>query len=132
LVLSADLSIARSFGMPRFVPYRRSLTSRARSLRGDQTPAERKLWYEFLRELPQKFTRQKPLGTYVADFYCSRQRLVIELDGDSHFTAGAEKYDATRTNELGLLGLRVLRFTNAEVMETFEGVCLQIKEALKT
>jgi len=129
--LSTDPSAVRSFGMPRFVPYRRPLTSRARSLRKDPTPAERKLWYEFLSGRPEKFTRQKPLGSYVADFYCSRRRLVIELDGDSHFMERAAQYDATRTAELELLGLRVLRFTNAEVMETFEGVCLQITRALE-
>jgi len=129
--LCTDPAAVRSFGMSRFVPYRRSLTSRARSLRKDPSPAERELWYEFLSAMPEKFTRQKPLGTYVADFYCSRHRLVIELDGDSHFTNRAEKYDAMRTAQLALLGLRVLRFTNADVMESFEGVCLQIRQALK-
>jgi very-short-patch-repair endonuclease len=65
----------------RWIPYRKTLTTRAQSLRRDPTPAEKKLWYEFLRDLPHKFTRQKPLGRYVADFYCSRCRLVIEPDG---------------------------------------------------
>jgi very-short-patch-repair endonuclease len=65
---------------PRWIAYRINLTSRAQALRRDPTPAEKKLWFEFLRDLPQKFIRQKPLGQYVADFYCSRQRLVIELD----------------------------------------------------
>jgi len=117
--------------MPRFVPYRRSLTPRARVLRRDGTPAERKLWYEFLRMLPEKFTRQKPLGAYEADFYCSSHRLVIELDGDSHFVGNAA-YDAVRTCQLASLGIRVVRFTNAEVLESFEGVCLKIEQALKT
>jgi len=50
------------------VPYRKDLKLRARALRRELSPAERKLWYEFLSDLPQKFTRQKPLGRYVADF----------------------------------------------------------------
>jgi very-short-patch-repair endonuclease len=101
-------------------------------LRRDSTPAERKLWYEFLRERPEKFTRQKPLGSYGADFYCSRHRLVVELDGDSHFIERAQRYDSTRTRALRALGVRVIRFTNAEVMDSFEGVCMEIQRVLET
>ena len=121
----------RSTGMARFVPYRRSLTSRARALRRDGTPAERKLWYEFLSDQAEKFTRQKPLGNYVADFYCSRHRLAIEVDGDSHFIEAAQRHDQARTRVLESLGVRVLRFTNSEVMEAFEGVCMEIRRALE-
>ena len=113
-----------------FISYRRGLKSPSRELRKDPTPAERKLWFEFLRELPQKFTRQKPLGGYIADFYCSSSRLVIEVDGDSHFSDAGERYDASRTARLELEGLRVLRFTNLDVMQHFEGVCKRIANAL--
>jgi very-short-patch-repair endonuclease len=112
------------------VPYNLRLRAPSRTLRRDSTPAERKLWYEFLRELPEKFTRQKPLGGYVADFYCSRLRLIIEIDGDTHFTEAGQAYDATRTAMLARLNLRVLRFTNAEVMREFEGVCSRIRQAI--
>ena len=71
---------------PPFIEYRRRLKRSARSLRRDPTAAERKLWFEFLRELPQRFTRQKPLGDYIADFYCASSLLIIEVDGDSHYT----------------------------------------------
>ena len=124
--------VARCRSMARFVPYRRELTSRARALRREGTPAERKLWYEFLRTLPEKFTRQKPIGNYIADFYCSRHRLVIELDGDSHFIPEARRYDFARTRMLESIGVRVLRFTNAEVKDSFEAVCLHIGQALET
>ena len=113
----------------RIVPYNLSLKATARTLRRGSTPAERKLWYEFLRDLPEKFTRQKPLGGYIADFYCSRLRLVIEIDGDSHFTEGGQAYDAARSATLARLNLEVLRFTNAEVMGDFEGVCSRIQQA---
>jgi len=76
--------------------------------------------------------RAKPLGRYVADFYCASERLVIELDGDSHFTEKAARADAARTDSLAMLGLRVIRFTNAEVMECFEGVCERIKTSLQS
>jgi very-short-patch-repair endonuclease len=114
-----------------FVAYRRDLKSRARSLRRDPTLAERKLWYEFLSALPERFIRQKPLGTYIADFYCASKRLVIELDGDTHFTEQGEAYDRARTEVLGFQSIRVLRFTNAEVMHQFEAVCAQIEEKLR-
>jgi very-short-patch-repair endonuclease len=112
------------------IPYRKDLKLRARILRRELTPAERRLWFEFLSGLPQKFTRQKPIGHYVADFYCWKHRLVIELDGDSHFTARGENYDLLRTAELESLGLSVLRFTNIEVMQNFEAVCEAVLRAL--
>ena len=114
----------------RFIPYRRDLKPRSQALRRDPSPAERKLWYEFLRTLPIKFTRQKPLGHYIADFYCASERLVIEVDGDSHFSEDGMRYDAVRTLQLKSEGIRVLRFTNIEVMEEFEGVCQEIGAAL--
>jgi very-short-patch-repair endonuclease len=117
--------------MARYIPYRARLTSRARQLRREPTPAERKLWYEFLAGLPQKFTRQKPLGNYIADFYCARQLLVIELDGDSHYLETAARYDGARSAALRARGIRVVRFTNKDVMESFEGVCMAILSELE-
>ncbi len=116
--------------MPGFIAYRRNLTRNSQALRRNPTPAERKLWFEFLREQREKFTRQKPLGRYIADFYCSARRLVIEVDGDSHFIDGGRR-DAGRTAELLALGVRVVRFTNEDVMQRFEGVCLEIQRALR-
>ena len=113
-----------------FIPYRRDLTRRSQSLRRDPTPAERKLWYEFLSGLPQRFSRQKPLGRYIADFYCSGQRLVIELDGDSHYEERAQRCDELRTAALQAEGIRVLRIANSEVMQNFEGVCAVILRIL--
>ena len=117
---------------PPFLDYRRRLKRSAQSLRRDPTPAERKLWFEYLRDLPQKFTRQKPLGNYIADFYCAAKMLVIELDGDSHFTTPGEAYDQRRTEALEAQGVRIVRFTNAEVMQQFEAVCQRIDETLET
>jgi very-short-patch-repair endonuclease len=114
----------------RWLAYRKNLTPRAQALRRDPTPAEKKLWFEFLRDLPQKFTRQKPLGRYVADFYCSRQRLVIELDGDSHYVDAVQFYDERRTAALAAEGIRVIRFTNPDVLQNFEAVCAEIAAAL--
>src|SRR3954470_11291431 len=115
---------------PRIVPYNLRLKTPARTLRRDATPAERKLWFEFLSYLPEKFTRQKPLGPYIADFYCSRLRLVIEIDGDSHCVGQGEAKDARRTAALAAMNVRVVRFTNVEVREQFDRVCGRIQKAL--
>jgi very-short-patch-repair endonuclease len=113
-----------------FFRYRRDLKPRAQALRRDPTPAERKLWFQFLSTHFEKFTRQKPLGRCVADFYCARHRLVIELDGDSHFNEAGERYDEARTEALAVHRIVVIRFTNTEVLQEFEAVCGKIDEAL--
>jgi len=113
-----------------FFRYRRDLKARSRELRHDPTPGERRLWFDFLSAHSKKFTRQKPLGRYIADFYCAQARLVVEVDGDSHYSGSGERYDNRRTEELALQGIRVIRFTNLEVMRQFEGVCARIDEAL--
>jgi very-short-patch-repair endonuclease len=93
-------------------------------------PPSERLWFDFLSTHPKKFTRQKPLARYIADFYCAQARLVVEVDGDSHFSGAGEQHDGRRTEELALLGIRVIRFDNLEVMQQFEGVCARIDEAL--
>ena len=63
----------------------RNLVPFARELRKNMTKEERRLWYDFLRNYPIKFTRQKVLGRYIADFYCAKAKLVVELDGSQHY-----------------------------------------------
>jgi very-short-patch-repair endonuclease len=101
----------------------------AKSLRENLTPPERKLW-SVLRanRLGVKFQRQVVLAPYVADFAARSERLVIELDGDSH--ANRESYDASRTAGIESRGYRILRFTNSEVMGNVEGVTRAILIAL--
>lgn len=110
------------------LPYRGDLKLKARDLRAYMTAPEQKLGFQFLRGFPHPVLRQKPIADYIVDFYCSRLRLVIEIDGDSHFDADASAYDARRTEVIGKLGLRVLRFTNLDVMTEFEAVCDRIRE----
>ncbi|PKP97066.1 MAG: hypothetical protein CVT74_15240 [Alphaproteobacteria bacterium HGW-Alphaproteobacteria-13] len=103
---------------------------RARRLRRDATPAEKKLWAALRNSALGgfKFRRQQRLGPFVADFVCQSARLVIEIDGDSH--ARQIDYDARRTEFLAKEGYRVRRFTNRDVMESLEGVCRAIEAAL--
>ncbi len=112
-------------------PYDSTLKSRARFLRKTLTPAERKLWFEYLSKSRFKFTKQKPIGNYIADFYCASKKLVIEIDGDSHFTKQAVLYDEERTKRFNEMGIRVIRFTNVEVLQGFEWVCGEIEKELR-
>jgi very-short-patch-repair endonuclease len=114
-----------------YLPYRRKLVAHSRVLRRALTPAEKRLWFDFLRHLPAKFTRQKPMGDYIADFYCASHRLIVEVDGDSHFTEAGANRDGVRDAALKHMGLNVLRFTNEDVTRRFEAVCLQIGALLE-
>jgi len=66
----------------------------------------------------------------VADFYCPKLRLVVEIDGDSHYSDEAAQYDAKRTNYFHTQGITVLRFTNEEVMKNIEGVLESIVDTI--
>ena len=93
------------------------------------TKEERHLWFDFLRDYPIKFRRQEIIGHYIADFYCSKAKLIVELDGSQHCEEKEICYDEARTRYFQSLGLRVLRFSNLDVMRNFEGVCTAIMEA---
>ena len=95
----------------------------ARTLRKNMTKEERHLWYDFLRQYPVRFVRQKILGQYIADFYCASAKLVIELDGSQHYEPKEFRKDAIRTDYLSGYDLLVLRLPNNEVMRNFSGVC---------
>ena len=114
-----------------FTAYNKKLTSNAKQLRKNMTPWEKKLWYQFLRKYPVKFYRQRPIDGYIADFYCSLAGLIIELDGKQHYTESAMEYDAARTEVLNGLAPTVLRFTNTQIDNDFESVCIAIDEAVR-
>ncbi len=73
-----------------------------------------------------QFMRQKPIGLYIVDFYCSTLHLVIEIDGDSHLER--ERYDTERTQYLESLGLAVLRFADSDVKKNMEGIVCVLNE----
>lgn len=106
--------------------YNKSNIPLAKELRKNMTPWERKLWYEFLRNYPIRFQRQKAIGNYIADFYSAKARLVIELDGGGHYTVKGSEKDAERTDDLNALGLEVLRISNTDIDKNFSGVCEHI------
>ena len=103
----------------------------AKELRKNMTKEERHLWYEFLRTYPVKFTRQKVLGKYIADFYCARANTVVELDGSQHWKDEGRIHDEKRTEYLAQYGIKVIRISNLDVMKNFAGVCMHIDKEVK-
>ena len=108
-----------------------TLLTRAKQLRRDMTPEERKLWYLFLRQYPIKFYKQKIVGSYIVDFYCHSARLAVELDGSQHYSDEGQRYDAQRSAFLEKQGLLVLRFSNLEVNREFDAVCQMIDDTVQ-
>ena len=105
------------------LPYEHKLIERAKKLRKEGTKQENHLWYDYLKNYPVRFQRQKTIGNYIVDFYCHKAKLVIELDGSQHYEPDAMCYDEKRTYYLQAQGLCVLRILNIDVNRNFEGVC---------
>jgi len=101
-------------------------------LRGCSTDAEKLLWSKIRKKQIKnyQFFRQKPIGNYIVDFYCKDAHLVIEIDGGQHYEEANIKADKTREEFLKNLGLRVLRFTNLEVLKNINGVMIKINNEL--
>ena len=109
-----------------------TLLNRCRQLRRSSTDAERLLW-RLLRNrqvAEAKFRRQHQYGPYILDFYCHEHKLVVEADGGQHTSPDGMARDAVRTRYLESRGIRVLRFTNLEILRETEAVIARIWEAL--
>ncbi len=96
------------------------------------TEAEVRLWSAIrMKQLNGcLFGRQKVIGDFIVDFFCSEARLVIEIDGGQHYFDEAVEKDQNRDRYLESQGLTVLRFTNVYVMENIEGVVEHILEVM--
>ena len=111
--------------------YNKQLVPFARQLRKEMTKEERHLWYDFLRTYPVRFSRQKVLGKYIADFYSAEAKLVIELDGSQHYEDNNVVKDAERSAFLEGYGLNIIRIPNNEIIRNFRGVCEYIDVAVR-
>ena len=110
----------------------KKLTGASKALRNNMTKEEKRLWYEFLKALPQTVNRQKVIGDYIVDFYCASAQLVIEIDGSQHYTQPGKQKDLERDEYLNSLGIRVLRYSNLDAQRNFEGVCFDILQHIDT
>ena len=105
-------------------PYKKNLKQVSRNLRNNMTEAEKLLWSRLRNKqiLGLQFYRQKPILNYIVDFYCPAVNLAIECDGDQHFTEEGLETDRIRDEALRELNLRVLRFSNLQIMNQLEEV----------
>ena len=104
-----------------------------RQLRNNLTPAEATLWMVLKNKqlAGRRFKRQVSIGHYIVDFYCPREKLIIELDGESHFTEDGYEHDLRRDKYLNSLGLKVMRFENEIVFHRYEEVSEEIRKAFR-
>ena len=108
------------------------LTNNAKVLRKNMTKEEKRLWYDFLKNLPITVNRQKVIGNYIVDFYIASSKIVIELDGSQHYEEKGIEKDAQRDEFLNSLGVRVLRYSNSDINQRFESVCEDILNNINT
>ena len=113
------------------VPKNNALLNRARELRRDMTPQERKVWYLFLKTYPVKFYKQRIIGPFIVDFYCYPAKLVIEIDGSQHYEEQGMAYDQERSLYLAKYGFKVLRYSNYDINVNFHAVCCEIDNVVK-
>jgi very-short-patch-repair endonuclease len=104
----------------------------ARSLKKVMTPSENLLWQNLRNRKVSnhKFRRQHPISKYIVDFYCNEAKLVIEVDGGIHFVNDNPEYDKFRTLQLEVIGLKVIRFRNEEVLKNMSKVLAEIRKHL--
>lgn len=108
----------------------KKLLNIARILRRNMTRQEKHLWYDYLRYYPIKIYKQRIIDSFIADFYCHSARLAIEIDGSGYYTKQGRERDQERTEILEKYGICVLRFSNSDVDDNFEGVCYMIDKII--
>lgn len=104
----------------------------AKNLRKNATKQEDHLWYDFLRDYEIKFQRQKTIDDFIADFYCQKANLIIEIDGAQHYSEKGIERDKFRTERLEQYSLIVIRFTNYQIDNCFYDVCEYIDNTVKS
>jgi len=104
--------------------YNKELKEYSRTLRRNMTDAERLLWSKIRRKQlkDQQFYRQKIICNYIVDFFCPKANLIIEVDGGQHYNSEGKKKDEVRDERMNLMGLRILRFSDHEVLKNIDGV----------
>ena len=111
--------------------YNKKNISLAKILRKKATPQENHLWYDFLSKYEIRFQRQKAIDNFIADFYCHKAKLIIEIDGSQHYSEEGKQNDEFRTDVLESYGLKLIRFTNIQINTNFRGVCEYIDAVVK-
>ena len=131
-VLSKERGASNAIEKSKYTGFCPENLKKAKQLRRNMTPQERRLWCSFLKSYPVHFYRQRPIDRYIVDFYCASAKLIVELDGSQHYTVDGMAYDGIRSDVLEQYGLSVLRFSNLDVDHNFKGVCLMIDQEVKS
>ena len=111
--------------------YNKKNITLAKNLRKGSTPQENHLWYDFLSNYEIRFQRQKAIDNFIADFYCHKAKLLIEIDGSQHQSEKGKRKDEFRTEVLKGYDLKIIRFTNYQIDKNFKDVCDYIDTAVK-
>ena len=111
--------------------YNKALKPYAQKLRREMTPEEKRLWYQFLNQLPCRAKRQQIIRTFIVDFYIPSAGIVIEIDGSQHYEQDAQIRDQERDAALERLGLLVLRYSNSDINLRFRDVCEDILQHME-
>jgi very-short-patch-repair endonuclease len=110
-----------------------NIFEKATALRKNMTLAELILWKK-LRDrklFKTKFRRQHPVNIFIVDFYCHEYKLAVEIDGEIHLNEEANEYDSNRTNDLNKFGIKVLRFSNDQIIFNMDSVIIKILEEIQ-
>lgn len=112
--------------------YNPKLKEYSRDLRNNMTDAERQLWSKLRRKQLKglQFYRQRIIGNYIVDFYCPKAKMIIEVDGGQHYSEEGKEKDRRRDDSMGSKGLKVLRFSDREVLKNIDGVVERIENNL--
>lgn len=120
--------------MDRFIYNNKTLRDRRRELRNNQTPAEKILWQYLSKNKIEglRFHRQYGVGPYILDFYCTKLRLAIELDGGAHASEEGKLYDLDRESFLKAVNIQTLRFWNNDILNNIDKVIKEINKKIIT
>ena len=122
--------LMKTVNYPMFYGAKPETFEKAKSLRSIMTVAEKELWKHISNRqlLNLKFRRQHPIYIFIADFYCHQIKLAIEIDSNIHLRNDRKEWDESRTAEMEHFGIKKIRFTNQQVMNTIEEVIVEIKK----
>ena len=95
------------------------------------TKEENKLWYDFLKDLPVHFYRQRVIENFIVDFFCPSMKLIIEIDGSQHYSGEQEEKDRVRDKRFSDLGYIILRYSNLDININFKDICEDIYKRLR-
>ncbi len=116
--------------IPIRLPYNPKLKQRAIEMRKNMTKCEQIIWFNYLKKLNLRVLRQRPIWNFIVDFYIPTKNIVIEIDWDTHYTKNALVYDIERSKILEWYWLKIIRFSNNDILNNLKWVCYELNKIL--